>query len=314
MIGFIALAGIIVRNSILLVDFSREAVLVHKMSVVDAVIHSCEARTRPIVITAFALIGGSLAILTDPIFQGMAVSLIFGGFISTVLTLLVVPLGCISAGKSLCAELEDVDGNMTTACADNPADCDIPKKSTSSSDDDKETLIEKIHEVLSTVFGIAITILGLVFAALKGLVVLIFNLVRNVFNKKSNDKPINSDEPVEPIATKKDTSAETEEKKSTSSDENLSVMSDTEPKKSDEQKTKPTKEKAKASTKAKAKSKSKKSTPSKKKIAELEQEVDTEEDKAAPKATSKADVKSEPKEQKKNKSTSRRGIRLKDDI
>lgn len=100
MIGFIALAGIIVRNSILLVDFAREAVN-SGVSVMEAVIRSCEARTRPIIITALALFGGSMVILTDPIFQGMAVSLIFGGAVATLLTLLVIPLGCISAGKSL---------------------------------------------------------------------------------------------------------------------------------------------------------------------------------------------------------------------
>ena len=100
MIGFIALAGIIVRNSILLVDFAREAVA-NGESVLEAVIHSCEARTRPIIITALALFGGSMVILSDPIFQGMAVSLIFGGAVATLLTLLVIPLGCISAGKSM---------------------------------------------------------------------------------------------------------------------------------------------------------------------------------------------------------------------
>ena len=100
MIGFIALAGIIVRNSILLVDFSRESVR-EGQSVLEAVIHSCEARTRPIIITALALFGGSMVILSDPIFQGMAVSLIFGGAVATLLTLLIIPLGCISAGKSL---------------------------------------------------------------------------------------------------------------------------------------------------------------------------------------------------------------------
>ncbi|MDD5393308.1 MAG: efflux RND transporter permease subunit [Thiothrix sp.] len=100
MIGFIALAGIIVRNSILLVDFAREAVASGE-TVLEAVIHSCEARTRPIVITALALFGGSMVILSDPIFQGMAVSLIFGGAVATLLTLLVIPLGCISAGRSM---------------------------------------------------------------------------------------------------------------------------------------------------------------------------------------------------------------------
>ncbi len=101
MIGFIALAGIIVRNSILLVDFARQCVIEEGLSVTEAVIKSCEARTRPIAITALALIGGSMVILDDPIFQGMAVSLIFGGAVSTILTLLVIPLGCISAGKAL---------------------------------------------------------------------------------------------------------------------------------------------------------------------------------------------------------------------
>jgi multidrug efflux pump subunit AcrB len=103
MIGFIALAGIIVRNSILLVDFSIEQVR-SGVSVTDAVINSCKARTRPILITAFALVAGSSVILTDPIFQGMAVCLLFGVLISTVLTLVVIPLGCVSAGRYLTKE------------------------------------------------------------------------------------------------------------------------------------------------------------------------------------------------------------------
>jgi len=100
MIGFIALAGIIVRNSILLVDFAVEEVRNGK-NVREAVLLSCKARTRPIMITAFALIGGASVILFDPIFQGMAISLMFGVFVSTLLTLLVIPLGCVSAARSL---------------------------------------------------------------------------------------------------------------------------------------------------------------------------------------------------------------------
>ncbi len=100
MIGFIALAGIIVRNSILLVDFAVEEVR-KGIDVREAVIRSCKARTRPIMITAFALMGGASVILTDPIFQGMAVSLMFGVFVSTVLTLVVIPLGAVSAGESV---------------------------------------------------------------------------------------------------------------------------------------------------------------------------------------------------------------------
>lgn len=100
MIGFIALAGIIVRNSILLVDFAIDAVR-QGATVRDAVLESCRARTRPIVITALALIIDSLFILNDPIFQGMAISLLFGVLVSTLLTLVVIPLGCISASKSV---------------------------------------------------------------------------------------------------------------------------------------------------------------------------------------------------------------------
>ena len=74
MIGFIALAGIIVRNSILLVEFAREKVS-EGMAVQDAVTLAGRVRLRPILITALALVIGSMVLLSDPIFQGMAVSL-----------------------------------------------------------------------------------------------------------------------------------------------------------------------------------------------------------------------------------------------
>jgi multidrug efflux pump subunit AcrB len=100
MIGFIALAGIIVRNSILLVDFAVQE-MKEGVDVTEAMLLACKARTRPIMITAFALMGGASVILSDPIFQGMAISLMFGVFVSTLLTLLVIPLGCVSAKKSM---------------------------------------------------------------------------------------------------------------------------------------------------------------------------------------------------------------------
>ncbi|MGD2117637.1 MAG: efflux RND transporter permease subunit [Chromatiales bacterium] len=100
MIGWIALAGIIVRNSILLVDFS-----IHEVQkgtpVTEAVILACKTRTRPIMITALALVCGSSVIFFDPIFQGMAISLASGVMVSTILTLIVIPLGCIKASDSL---------------------------------------------------------------------------------------------------------------------------------------------------------------------------------------------------------------------
>ena len=101
MIGWIALAGIIVRNSILLVDYSVHEVR-RGTPVAEAVIRACKTRTRPIMITALALVAGSSVIFTDPIFQGMAISLASGVMVSTILTLIVIPLGCIKASESLC--------------------------------------------------------------------------------------------------------------------------------------------------------------------------------------------------------------------
>ncbi len=98
MIGWIALAGIIVRNSILLVDTALLNLLAG-MSLYDAVISAAMARTRPILITAVSTMVGAAIILADPIFGGMAVSLLYGLFVSTILTLVVVPLGCLTVGE-----------------------------------------------------------------------------------------------------------------------------------------------------------------------------------------------------------------------
>jgi multidrug efflux pump subunit AcrB len=91
MIGMIALAGIIVRNSILLVDFIRLQVAAG-MPLEQAVVRSAATRAQPIVLTALAAMLGAFFILDDPIFNGLAISLIFGIFVSTVLTLVVIPL------------------------------------------------------------------------------------------------------------------------------------------------------------------------------------------------------------------------------
>ena len=91
MIGMIALAGIIVRNSILLIDFIDHALAAGRQPA-EAVIEAAAVRAKPIALTALAAMIGGFFILDDPIFQGLAVSLIFGILVSTVLTLLVIPL------------------------------------------------------------------------------------------------------------------------------------------------------------------------------------------------------------------------------
>jgi multidrug efflux pump subunit AcrB len=91
MIGMIALAGIIVRNSILLVDFINQLVREGRL-LEAAVIDSAVVRAKPIALTALAAMAGAVFILDDPIFSGLAVSLLFGLFVSTVLTLVVIPV------------------------------------------------------------------------------------------------------------------------------------------------------------------------------------------------------------------------------
>jgi multidrug efflux pump subunit AcrB len=90
MIGMIALAGIIVRNSILLVDFINLQVK-QGMAFKRAIVESAITRAQPIMLTGGAAMLGAFFILDDPIFNGLAISLIFGIFVSTILTLVVIP-------------------------------------------------------------------------------------------------------------------------------------------------------------------------------------------------------------------------------
>ncbi|MCB1406663.1 MAG: efflux RND transporter permease subunit, partial [Rhodobacteraceae bacterium] len=90
MIGFIALAGIIVRNSILLVDFIRNGAEAGE-PLRETLLRAGAIRFKPILLTAIAAMIGASVILTDPIFQGLAISLLFGLVSSTLLTVLVIP-------------------------------------------------------------------------------------------------------------------------------------------------------------------------------------------------------------------------------
>ena len=90
-IGMIALAGVMVRNSVLLIDFI-EIRLNDGVALKQAIIEAGAVRTTPILLTTGAVVIGASIILFDPIFQGLAISLVFGAIVSTVLTLLVVPI------------------------------------------------------------------------------------------------------------------------------------------------------------------------------------------------------------------------------
>ncbi|MEY3272619.1 MAG: hypothetical protein RLZZ341_1520, partial [Pseudomonadota bacterium] len=98
MIGMIALAGIIVRNSILLVDFIELQVAEGKPWR-DAVVSAAAVRAQPIALTALAAMTGAVFILDDPIFNGLAISLLFGIGVSTLLTLIVIPVLHVVANR-----------------------------------------------------------------------------------------------------------------------------------------------------------------------------------------------------------------------
>jgi multidrug efflux pump subunit AcrB len=98
MIGMIALAGIIVRNSILLVDFI-DLQVAQGLAFKEAVVNSAAVRAQPIALTGLAAMTGALFILDDPIFNGLAISLLFGIFVSTLLTLVVIPVLYYAANR-----------------------------------------------------------------------------------------------------------------------------------------------------------------------------------------------------------------------
>jgi multidrug efflux pump subunit AcrB len=91
LIGIIALAGVVVRNSLLIIDFVMDYRL-QGMGLREAILEAGAVRLRPILLTALAIMMGSAVMLTDPIFGGLAISLIFGTLASTLLTLIVIPL------------------------------------------------------------------------------------------------------------------------------------------------------------------------------------------------------------------------------
>jgi hypothetical protein len=181
MIGWIALAGIIVRNSILLVDFSVHEIQ-RGIPVAEAVIRSCKTRTRPIMITALALVAGSSVIFTDPIFQGMAISLASGVMVSTILTLIVIPLGCMKAAKSLCE----------VAAAGCPPGTVIPmpedQLTARAATPQRAATVGKPSLLMRIWSGFA-NVLLMVFYALRGILLLILQLFKRSPKPKGGGKP-----------------------------------------------------------------------------------------------------------------------------
>lgn len=91
MVGIIALAGVAIRSSLLIIDFSREN-QGQGMALQEAAYQAGVVRARPILLTTLAVILGSAIMLTDPVFGGLAISLIFGTGVSSALTIIIVPV------------------------------------------------------------------------------------------------------------------------------------------------------------------------------------------------------------------------------
>jgi len=185
MIGWIALAGIIVRNSILLVDFSIHEVQ-KGVPVAEAVIRACKTRTRPILITALALVAGSSVIFTDQIFQGMAISLASGVLVSTVLTLIVIPLGCVAASKDLCeVALATAAPGVNVPCsAEKPAEV-------------AKVAAKPKGSLLIKAWGFAVEAVVMAFYLVRGIYLLLSDLLKGMFKKKpARTSPPSGPQPV----------------------------------------------------------------------------------------------------------------------
>jgi multidrug efflux pump subunit AcrB len=178
MIGWIALAGIIVRNSILLVDFSIHEVQ-KGVPVAEAVIRACKTRTRPIIITALALVAGSSVIFTDPIFQGMAISLSSGVLVSTILTLIVIPLGCVAASKDLCeVAVASAPSGTVVPCAEELLD---PQQARA----ERGRGESKLAPVLAKIGGV----LMLILYAIRGIFLLLYDWIKGLVKRKFSESP-----------------------------------------------------------------------------------------------------------------------------
>ncbi len=177
MIGWIALAGIIVRNSILLVDYSIHEVQ-KGVPVAESVIRACKTRTRPIVITALALVAGSSVIFTDPIFQGMAISLASGVLVSTILTLVVIPLGCVAASKDLCE----------VAVATAPAGVNVPCATEEAGRAEARRERPRGGGLIG-VWGKVVEAFTMVFYLVRGIFLLLFDLLKGLRKKKTAAPP-----------------------------------------------------------------------------------------------------------------------------
>jgi multidrug efflux pump subunit AcrB len=215
MIGMIALGGIIVRQSILIVEFVKIEVA-KGIPVREAAVRGAEIRMRPIFITSLTLMAGAWAIIFDPIFNGMAVSLLFGAGVATVMAVIVIPLGCISLRKRFYLE-ESSNGDMVLS----PRFAEIEGEAAALEESEAETVYKtplwmRLYGGIVTLFGWIFLIVRSVFILLK----MLFAGLLGLFGGSNKTpppaaSPPSTPPPVTPPSTPPPTAAEQTPQKKT---------------------------------------------------------------------------------------------------
>ena len=191
MIGMIALGGIIVRQSILIVEFVK--IEVEKgIPVKEAAVNGAEIRMRPIFITSLTLMAGAFAILADPIFNGMAISLLWGAAVGTLGAVLIIPLGCISCRENFYYETSDscervVSAKFLEIEGEEPDIADAVEEY-------KVPLWMRIYSGVITLFGWIFVVGQMVFNILR----MLFGMVMSKFGGSDDDYDYTPPPPASP--------------------------------------------------------------------------------------------------------------------
>ena len=316
MIGMIALGGIIVRQSILIVEFVKIGVE-KGMPVREAAVSGAEIRMRPILITSLTLMAGAFAILTDPIFNGMAISLLWGAAVGTVGAVLIIPLGCISCAENFYYETNE---SCERIISDKYEEIEGKKAPEAEVEEYKTPLWMRLYGLIIGIFTWIAVIVPMVINIIK----MIFGMIMSKFSSDDDDytpPPPRSTPPATPPSTPPPAAKKAPVKKK--AEPNKAEVKKAETKKTEVKKVEPKKvetkkvepvavepeEKAvKEETTAKKTTVTKKTTVKKKVVAKKVAKKKAVKIAAVKKA---APVKKAPS--KKSPPGGRRGIRLKDD-
>ncbi len=179
MIGMIALGGIIVRQSILIVEFVKIQVA-QGMPVKEAAVKGAEMRMRPILITSLTLMAGAFAILSDPIFNGMAISLLWGAAIGTIGAVLIIPLGCISCAENFYYETND---SCERVISDKYEEVEGKKAPEAEVEEYKTPLWMRLYGLIIGIFTWITVIVSMVINIIK----MIFGMIASKFGSDDDD-------------------------------------------------------------------------------------------------------------------------------